>query len=65
LYGVCSDRNYFSLSEPGNVTVEADGFTRFVAAAGGRDRFLILTQLQAARVREALVQLASEPPDRK
>jgi purine nucleosidase len=65
LYGVCSDRNYFSLSEPGNVTVEADGFTRFVAAAGGRDRFLILTQLQAARVREALVQLASEPPDRR
>jgi hypothetical protein len=64
LYGVFSDRNYFSLSEPGTVVVEADGFTRFTAGADGRDRYLVLNEIQAARVREALVQLASQPPDR-
>jgi hypothetical protein len=64
LYGVFSDRNYFSLSEPGTVVVEADGFTRFTPGADGRDRYLILNETQAPRVREALVQLASQPPDR-
>jgi hypothetical protein len=63
LYGVFSDRNYFSISEPGTVTVEQDGFTRFTKGAEGRDRFLILNQSQAARVKEALVQLASQPPN--
>ena len=29
LYAVLPDRGYFDLSPPGNVTVEADGFTRF------------------------------------
>jgi hypothetical protein len=62
LYAVFPDRNYFNLSEPGRVTVENDGFTRFDPAPQGRDRFLILTEAQRSRVREALVQLASEPP---
>jgi hypothetical protein len=64
LYGVFFDRNYFSLSEPGRVVVEADGFTRFTPGGDGRDRYLVLNGTQAARVREALVQLASQPPDR-
>lgn len=63
LYGVLSDRGYFSLSEPGTVTVGQDGFTSFSAAPGGRDCFLILKPEQASRVREALVQLSSQPPD--
>jgi inosine-uridine preferring nucleoside hydrolase len=63
LYGVFPDRGYFSLSERGTVTVEQDGFTRFDPAADGRDQFLILDQSQAPRVREALVQLASQPPN--
>jgi purine nucleosidase len=62
LYAVFPDRGYFSLSPPGQVTVESDGFTRFTPAADGRDRFLILNELQKARVKEALVQLASQPP---
>jgi len=62
LYGVLADRDYFSVSERGNVSVEPDGFTRFTPASGGRDRFLILNQPQAERVKEALVQLASQPP---
>jgi purine nucleosidase len=63
LYGVLPDRGYFSLSERGTVTIEQDGFTRFDPAPDGRDRFLILDSSQAPRVREALVQLASEPPN--
>jgi hypothetical protein len=63
IYGVLGDRQYFDLSQPGRVTVEPDGFTRFNPEAQGRDRFLIMNDLQAARVKEALVQLASQPPD--
>jgi len=62
LYAVRPDRGYFGLSSPGRVTVEEDGFTRFTPAPEGRDRFLTLTDVQAARVKEALVQLASQPP---
>jgi purine nucleosidase len=62
LYAVRPDRGYFGLSSPGQVTVEKDGFTRFTPAPGGRDRFLTLNDIQAARVKEALVQLASQPP---
>ena len=62
LYAVFPDRGYFELSPPGRVDVEADGFTRFTPAADGRDRYLILNEGQTARVKEALVQLASQPP---
>jgi hypothetical protein len=62
LYAVRPDRGYFGLSSPGQVTIEADGFTRFTPAPKGRDRFLTLNDIQVARVKEALVQLASQPP---
>ncbi len=62
LYAVLPDRGYFDLSPACRVTVEADGFTRFTPQEGGRDRFLILKENQIARVKEALVQLASQPP---
>lgn len=64
LYAVRPDRGYFTLSPPGEVTVQDDGFTRFTRADQGRDRFLILKETDAARVKEALVQLASQPPAR-
>jgi hypothetical protein len=64
LYAVRPDRGYFGLSSPGRVTVEEDGFTRFTPAPEGRDRFLMLNDLQVARVKEALVELASQPPCR-
>ena len=64
LYAVRPDRGYFGLCSPGQVTVEEDGFTRFMPAPEGRDRFLTLDGVQAARVKEALVQLASQPPCR-
>jgi hypothetical protein len=62
LYGIFPDRDYFTLSPPGQVTVESDGFTRFTPNPQGRDRYLILNESQRARVKEALVQLASQPP---
>jgi inosine-uridine nucleoside N-ribohydrolase len=62
LYAVFPDRGYFGLSQPGQVTVEPDGFTRFTPDPQGRDRFLLLSDIQAPRVKEALVQLSSQPP---
>ncbi|WP_422931652.1 nucleoside hydrolase [Singulisphaera sp. PoT] len=64
LYAVYPDRGYFDLSEPGNVLVEADGYSKFTPAAKGRDRYLVLRPEQAPRVIEALVQLSSQPPDK-
>jgi len=64
IYAVLPDRGYFGLSSPGNVTVENDGFTRFTPATDGRDRFLTLNEMQAVRLKEAFVQLVSQPPDR-
>ena len=64
LYAVRPDRGYFGLSAPGRVTVEEGGVTRFTAAPEGRDRLLTLTEVQPARVKEALVELASQPPCR-
>lgn len=62
LYAVYPERGYFGLSEPGSVTVEADGFTKFMPSASGRDRYLTLNEVQIARVKEAFVQLSSRPP---
>lgn len=64
LYAVRPDRGYFGLSSPGQVTVEEDGFTRLTPAPDGRDRFLTLNPIQVERVKEALVQLATQPPCR-
>jgi len=62
LYAVHPDRGYFGFSERGQVTVEADGFTRFEPRPDGRHRYLTLNDAQRARVLEALVQLSSQPP---
>ncbi len=62
LYAVHPDRGYFDLSPPGRVIVEKDGFTRFEPVADGRHKFLKLSEVQRARVLEALVQLSSQPP---
>jgi hypothetical protein len=63
LYAVFSDRDYFSLSPPGQVTVGSDGFTQFTPNPQGRDRYLIANPNQVIRIKEALVQLASQPPN--
>jgi inosine-uridine nucleoside N-ribohydrolase len=63
LYAILPDRGYFDLSKPGDVTVEKDGFTKYVENPNGRSRYLILPDdARKARVLEALVQLSSQPP---
>lgn len=61
LFAVRPDHNYFSLSEPGRIEVQADGRTVHHAELGGRHRYLKLSEAQRGRTLEALVQLASQP----
>ncbi len=64
LYAVHPDRGYFGLSAKGRVSVADDGFTTFTPKKNGRDQFLTMTPLQRERVREALVQMVSQPPSK-
>jgi inosine-uridine nucleoside N-ribohydrolase len=62
LYAVRPDDGYFDLSPPGGVAVSDGGMTSFTADTQGSHRYLILKPEQKIRVREALAELASEPP---
>lgn len=62
LYAVMPDRDYFGLSQPGEVRFSDEGATSFKPEPEGRHRFLTLDTIQRVRVREALVQLTSQPP---
>ncbi len=63
LYAVRPDRGYFGLSQPGVIRVNDQGLTNFAPSPGGRHRYLTMDDRQVPRVCEALVQLASQPPD--
>lgn len=65
LYAVRPNDDYFSLSSTGRVSVDDDGFTRFVPTQPGRDRYLTMTSDQALRVIEAQRTLVSQPPSRR
>jgi inosine-uridine nucleoside N-ribohydrolase len=62
LYAVRPDRGYFDLSPKGTVKVLDNGTTTFEPSENGKHRFLLVNPVQIAMVREALVQLTSEPP---
>lgn len=62
LYAVRPDRGYFDLSPPGRIAVEDDQTTSFQETSEGRHRYLIVTPVQIARVREAQELLCSQPP---
>ena len=62
LYAIRPDGGYFGLSQPGTVHVDDQEVTQFTSAETGRHRYLTVTPEQIVRVREALVQLASQPP---
>ena len=62
LYAVRPNRDYFTLSQNGTVTVQDDGQTTFTADEKGKHRYMIVNPGQIIMVREALVQLCSEPP---
>ncbi len=62
LYAVRPDHGYFGLSPAGRIRVDAQDVTQFDLVDGGQQRYLTVNVEQIARVREALVQLASQPP---
>jgi inosine-uridine nucleoside N-ribohydrolase len=64
LYAVRPNRGYFDLSRPGHVVVDDESRTIFTTAGDGRHRYLRVDASQTVRVKEALVQLASQPPQR-
>ncbi len=64
LWVVRPDHGYFDLSPRGRAKVTDKGQTIFEEAPDGNCRYLIASEAQAIRVREALAQLASQPPDR-
>jgi inosine-uridine nucleoside N-ribohydrolase len=61
LYDLRPDRDYFDVSPPGNVVVAANGATTFQPNPQGKRYLLKVNPMQAARVREACVWLASQP----
>ena len=62
LIAVRPDRGYFGLSDPGTIHVDDHSVTQFTTTPAGRHRYLTATAQQIAQVREALVQLVSQPP---
>ena len=59
------ERGFFDLSDPGRVVVEDDGHTKFNPNVMGLHRYLKINEDQIIRIREALVHLSSQPPDRR
>jgi inosine-uridine nucleoside N-ribohydrolase len=62
LVAVRPDEGYFSLSQPGRISVLSDGSSRFEAVEGGPHRYLILTDGQKARTLQTMIMLTSQPP---
>ncbi|HLQ43425.1 MAG TPA: nucleoside hydrolase [Planctomycetaceae bacterium] len=65
LFAVRPDHGYFGISPAGQIRVDAQDVTQFDATETGRQRYLTVTPEQITRVREALIQLASQPPSRR
>jgi inosine-uridine nucleoside N-ribohydrolase len=62
LYAIRPAHGYFGQSQPGTIRVDEREITQFTPSENGRQRFLTVTPEQIVRVKEALVQLASQPP---
>lgn len=65
LYAVHPEGDYFTLSEPGTISVMDDGRTGFAPAAGGRHRYLIVNPAQKDRVIQLYAELVSAEPARR
>lgn len=65
LYAVRPERGYFGLSKTGTIHVDDEALTKFEEDPQGKHRFITVDEEQIARVREALIQLASQPPGTK
>jgi inosine-uridine nucleoside N-ribohydrolase len=63
LYAVRPESGYYSLSPAGKIQVDKAGITRFVEG-DGRQHYLVVDEVQKARVLEAISLLASQPRGR-
>src|ERR1039458_102038 len=61
LYALRPGGGYFDLSAPGRITADDAGRTSFRPKAGGKHRYLVLTEALRARTLECMVGLASQP----
>ena len=62
LHAVHPEDGYFTLSDPGTITVQDDGRTRFTPAADGKHRYLIVDPTQKARIMSLYTAMVSAPP---
>jgi hypothetical protein len=62
LHTVRPEEGFFSLSEPGVISVRDDGRTHFTAKADGTHRYLIVDPAQKARVISVYTELVSAVP---
>lgn len=62
LYAVRPEQGYFRLSEPGRISVLADGRTRFTPSPDGRHRYLTLNPAQKKRILQVYTEIAGARP---
>lgn len=60
LHAIRPNDNHFGLSEPGQVTITADGQTTFTPTPNGTHRLLTLSSDQITRARQTFVDLATK-----
>lgn len=64
LFAVRTESDYFSLSPRGIIVVDDTGITQFHPDLAGRHQYLLIGDPQRQRTLEAMILLASQPPDR-
>ena len=62
LHAVHPDEDYFELSDPGTISVQDDGSTRFTPAVDGKHRYLIVDPAQKDRIMSLYTAMVSAPP---
>lgn len=62
LYAVEGSGDSFSLSDPGRISVDDEGFTHFKEEPDGRHRYLKVNAEQAARLKDRFVEIISSKP---
>jgi hypothetical protein len=62
LYAIRPQENYFKLSDPGTISVDASGKTHFTEDADGKHRQLLYDPTQKEKIIKTFVELASAKP---
>lgn len=60
LFAARQDRGYFDLTEPGEITVDQEGYTTFEAKPDGKAKYFKVNREQIVRIQEAFEWLCSE-----